>query len=463
MNSSAVTFMFNVLKRPFSSVSVTVSIMKVLSSLILTVSIIGFGIGCVSLSVKALENYFFPLWLTLGGFSVIYSVAHRFSYGRWAWNYIALFILSFAAGALQRLMPEHFLWMQVNAIVHRSFIMALLVFAVTVPAACSAIFALFGATPRAQDISRYPLLLAPVLLVFSAYLVLIINIIVNGASNLDWEIIVNPFQWQSWYELVYKNGWPTRELMSLKQAGMRNHILGTLLLIGLTAAFSLPIGMCAGIFIHEYRRNKLSHLIRWSTTSLRVISLFILAIAAYGLVRHTSGTPISDLVAGYFYDIQGIRHTGHGSYLLAALFLSLLVIPIITRATEEGCCSVPKELKEASLAVGASDNHTLFHITIPWSLPNVITGLILGCAEVAGSVAVILFLAGSGQFGVGPLNEVTSLSFFIWDCEYGAMTFRKLMEPYQLSAALLLLFLTTLLTVTAFVLQRRFGKRYRGA
>jgi len=71
---------------------------------------------------------------------------------------------------------------------------------------------------------------------------------------------------------------------------------------------------------------------------------------------------------------------------------SLLVIPIIARATEEGIRSVPLNLKEGSTALGASRQHTLFHILLPWSYPNIVTGLILGCAEAAGSLATIWFI-----------------------------------------------------------------------
>ena len=85
--------------------------------------------------------------------------------------------------------------------------------------------------------------------------------------------------------------------------------------------------------------------------------------------------------AGYFYDATGLKHSANGSFLLAAIIISLLVIPIIARATEEGIRSTPQEMKEGSYALGASKWHTVANILMPWSLPNISTGLLLGCAE----------------------------------------------------------------------------------
>jgi phosphate transport system permease protein len=99
----------------------------------------------------------------------------------------------------------------------------------------------------------------------------------------------------------------------------------------------------------------------------------------------------------------------NGSYFTAAIILSLLVIPVIFRSTEEGIRSLPPEIRDGSMALGAPEGYTLTRIILPWSLPNILTGLLIGCAEVAGSVAVIMFIAGTGENGVSPLGEVTPL------------------------------------------------------
>jgi phosphate transport system permease protein len=127
---------------------------------------------------------------------------------------------------------------------------------------------------------------------------------------------------------------------------------------------------------------------------------------------------------------------------------------------------LPKEIYEGSLSVGASKEHTLLHIQLPWSLPNIITGLLLGCAEASGALTIIFLISGSGQYGVSPLNETTSLAYFIFECRYGRSfgdTLQNIMGSYQYTAALMLLIITLGLTTTALIIKRNLSKRYKGA
>ena len=117
-----------------------------------------------------------------------------------------------------------------------------------------------------------------------------------------------------------------------------------------------------------------------------------------------------------------------------------------------------------SLAIGASEEHTLTHISLPWCLPNIITGLVLGCAEAAGALTIIFLMAGTGQLGVNPLSETTSLAYFIFDCRFGAQmgdTVQTYMGSYQYAAAFLLLIITVGLTVLAMVLKNKITRRYK--
>ena len=88
--------------------------------------------------------------------------------------------------------------------------------------------------------------------------------------------------------------------------------------------------------------------------------------------------------------------------------------PVIARATGEGLRSLPHDIREGSHAVGATDGHALLHILLPWAIPNIITGLLLGMAEAAGSVTVLLFISGNGQYGIGARHEATSLAYLIF-------------------------------------------------
>ncbi len=199
------------------------------------------------------------------------------------------------------------------------------------------------------------------------------------------------------------------------QAGFANHLLGTGLLIVLTAAFSLPIGVGTGVFLNEYAPLRLASVVRFCTTALRGISVLLLGLTAVSLIQATQDTSLGSLLVGTFEDDSGNPTLQGGSFVLAASIISLLVIPVIARATEEGCRSVPSGLREGSAALGAAEGVTLWRIVLPWALPNIVTSLLLGAAEASGSLATLLFIGSSGVQGVGLLKPVTSLSYALFD------------------------------------------------
>lgn len=355
-------------------------------------------------------------------------------------------------------MPEYVGRAPVNALFHRSAVSALLLFAVGLPAACASLYYLLGATPSAEDASRYPVIVLPVFLASAAYGLLLSGLLVRGVPQLDREVITRPFLSQ--FERTLGT--------SVQQSGFSNHILGTLLLMALTALFSLPVGVGSGVFVSEFTRGFLSGAVRFTTTALRGISVFVLGLTAVRLVEFGRGGPFSMLFTGsYVSSASGQVTAGQGSFLVAAAVISLLVIPLISRATEEGCRSVPEGLREGSLALGASDEYTLRRIVLPWAMPNITTALLLGCAEAAGSVATIMFIARAGEHGVtGPWSEVTSLAYAVFAGQYYySRVFPNLMGPahYQYAGAVLLLLITLTLTIAGLVVKSRYAGRYRGA
>jgi len=227
--------------------------------------------------------------------------------------------------------------------------------------------------------------------------------------------------------------------------------------------------MGVGIFVHQYAGPRLGGVIRFSTTALRAISGIILALTAVSLIsvfNSLHSTLLHYLVDGFGYYGAGTLSTGRSSYLFASLFISLLIIPIIARATEEGLNSLPRDIMEGSLAIGASEEHTLTHISLPWSLPNILTGLVLGCAEAAGALSIIFLMAGTGQLGVNPLSETTSLAYFIFDTRFGTPMGDALpssLIAYEYTAAFILLIITVGLTVMALIMKNKLAKRYKGA
>jgi len=365
------------------------------------------------------------------------------------------------AGVALRAAPEAIWGLHLDMIMHRSLATSMVGMALCVGAACVSIYQYMGATPSALDYSRYPILLVPAILTLGVYAGLIGYLLVKGLPNLSWEIITTPYQFLQWDEMVYEKGWPVWESHSIRQVGMWHQVQGTLLLMGLTSLFALPAGIGVGVLLGEYSDGWFATVVRYSVNILRAMSVFILGVTAVSIVSFAAGTPLSDLLCGFYYDPLGGRHVGHGSYVTAALLLALLVIPVVARSTEEGCRSLPHDLREGSLALGATEGHTLTRIILPWSAPNIVTAVLLGCAEAAGSVAVIVFIARMGQYGVNPLNEVTSLSQFIFEARWGTHAIEDAIRPYQFSAGVLLLGLTMGLSAAALALRHHFAYRYR--
>ena len=396
--------------------------------------------ACLSFSLNSIDGYRLAAAAVLAA-SLLAVIAHA-RYEDHVWDRGAIVLLAgtaLAAIILMRL-PEYAYGHSVNGVVHRSLLTAIILLAVSLPSTCVALYYVLGATPTARDRSLYPLLALPVAAALGAYALILVRLVQKGApaslggsTDLSWHVLTT----------AYSSRLTGATLVT--EAGMRNHILGTFLLIVMTAVIALPIGVGAGIFVSEYD-GRLAPLVAFSTAMLRAISVFILAVSAFSLVKSFgpdgSTNALSDLIRGSYTDSGGFSHAAKGSFLTASMFLSLLVIPVIARATEEGLRSLPRDIREGSTALGATDGHALLRILLPWAIPNIMTGLLLGTAEAAGSVTVLLFISGNGQYGVGPRHEATSLAYLIFDAGRGAKSFTDVMGQYQSSAALLLLCIT---------------------
>jgi len=442
------------------------NLVKILTAGTSFIAFISVLVGCLTLAFNSIETYLIPFFYLL-----TISLAILFFSARWyhktQWSILILAGVCLLSTIFVSSLPEYWVGLNIHGIIHRSFVSGLLMVVIAAPGLCYSIFYFMRATPRAFDISHFPLLLIPTVLALVGFTLIVVYIVSNGALHLNWSLLSTPFKSQYRIIETWQNGWPVFSNQEVKQVGMLNHVLGTFLLMGLTTLISLPIGVSVGVFVKQYAGAKLSVIINFSTTALRSISGIILLVTAMSVLKMpASGSVFYNFFHGYGYDINGTLQIGRSSFIIASVFISLLVIPLIARSTLEGLNSLPKEIYEGSLSVGASKEHTLLHIQLPWSLPNIITGLLLGCAEASGALTIIFLISGSGQYGVSPLNETTSLAYFIFECRYGRSfgdTLQNIMGSYQYTAALMLLIITLGLTTTALIIKRNLSKRYKGA
>src|SRR5262249_51265938 len=159
--------------------------------------------------------------------------------------------------------------------------------------------------------------------------------------------------------------------------GMANAMVGTLILIGLASIVAVPVGLIAGIYLSEYRGSRLAAAVRFTADVLNGVPSIVIGIFAYGLA---------------------VLPVHRFSALAGGLALGFMMIPIITRTTEELLNLVPANLREGSLALGATRARAAFGVIVPAALPGIMTGILVALARIAGETAPLLFTAFNNRY-----------------------------------------------------------------
>ena len=169
--------------------------------------------------------------------------------------------------------------------------------------------------------------------------------------------------------------------------GMANAIAGTAYILLIASVFGVPIGIGAGIYLAEYGRGRFGDLIRFTADVLNGVPSIVVGIVAYGLV---------------------VLSQGHFSAFAGGVALAIMMIPTITRATEEMLLLVPNAVREAAYGLGVSRWRTTLSITLRTATSGVITGVMLAFARVAGETAPLLFTAFGNQYWNWKINQPTA-------------------------------------------------------
>jgi phosphate transport system permease protein len=207
---------------------------------------------------------------------------------------------------------------------------------------------------------------------------ILVFILVRGASSINWQFLTNlP-------KPVGETG-----------GGIANALAGTLLLVLIGSLISIPLGVLAGIFLAERGRSPLGSLTRLAVETLMGIPSIVLGIVAYlWVVRPMKGF----------------------SALSGGIALAMIMLPVITLATEETLLLVPVSLREAALALGVSYPRTVLRVVLPAGLSGILTGVLLAVARGAGESAPLLFTAfGSPYLSLNILKPVASLPLTIFN------------------------------------------------
>jgi len=169
--------------------------------------------------------------------------------------------------------------------------------------------------------------------------------------------------------------------------GMANAVVGSAFILALASILGVPLGVGAGIYLAEYGRGRFGDIVRFTADVLNGVPSIVIGIVAYAIV---------------------VLAQGHFSALAGGLALAIMMVPTISRTTEEMLLLVPQALREAALGLGIPRWRTTLSITLRTATSGVITGIMLAFARVAGETAPLLFTALGNQFWNLKVNQPTA-------------------------------------------------------
>lgn len=259
-----------------------------------------------------------------------------------------------------------------------------------------------------------------VYLVFAALLVFLYDIGSKGGGTLSWEFISQA---------------PRR---GMTEGGIFPAILGTFMVTIVTAVLAVPMGMFAAIYLNEYaRQNRITRLIRLS-------------------IRNLSGVP--SIVYGLFGVILfvNIMHFGT-SVLSAGLTLGLMTLPWTITASEEALKTIPNSYREGALALGATKWQAIRTNVLPYAMPGMLTGTVLGLARAAGETAPIMFTGAAFFLPILPksfLDQFMALPYhlYVMATQHHSIT---QVRPIAYGTALVLLILILLMNLVVVIIRYR--------
>lgn len=252
------------------------------------------------------------------------------------------------------------------------------------------------------------------------------------------------------------------------EGGIFPAIFGTVMMVFIMSIAVVPLGVLTAVYLKEYASDTIiAKLIRISVSNLAGVPSIVFGIFGLGFFIYFIGGHIDTL---FFPEILPTPTFGTGGILWASLTLSLLTVPVVVVATEEGLSSVPKSLREGSYALGATKFETLWKVVLPHASPGILTGTILAIARAAGEVAPLM-LTGVVKLAPDlPIDQhfpflhlerkFMHLGFHIYDVGFQSPNAEAAI-PMVYTTTLVLLFIVLILNLTAIVFRNKLKKWYR--
>jgi phosphate transport system permease protein len=253
-------------------------------------------------------------------------------------------------------------------------------------------------------------------LVVCVLVAILVYLVVRGAGALNW----------AFFTQIPK---PVGET----GGGMANAIVGSIIILAIASAMGVPVGIGAGVYLAEYGRNRLGDLVRFTADTLNGVPSIVIGLVAYGLVALPQR---------------------HFSAFSAGVALAIMMIPTVTRATEEMLLLVPQSVREAALGLGLPQWRTTISITLATARAGIITGVMLAFARIAGETAPLLLTALGNQFwNLNPSQPMSALPLQIFT--YAIAPFDEWHRLAWAGALVLVVMIVGTTTLVRFVFLRR--------
>ncbi len=254
------------------------------------------------------------------------------------------------------------------------------------------------------------------------------------------------------------------------EGGVFPAIFGTVIMVLIMSVVVLPFGVLAALYLREYAKQGLFvNIVRICVNNLAGVPSIVFGVFAVGFFIYGIGGAIDSI---FYKEALPNPTFGTGGILWASLTLALLTVPVVIVATEEGLAAVPKNIKEGSLALGATKFETIWKVVLPSAMPAIMTGLILAIARAAGEVAPLMItgvvklapdLPIDGNFPfVHFERKFMHLGFHIYDVGFQSPNVEAA-KPMVYITAFLLILIVIILSLGAIIIRNRLKKKYSTA
>jgi len=259
---------------------------------------------------------------------------------------------------------------------------------------------------------------------------------------------------------------PPREANT--EGGVFPAIFGTVMMVILMSILVTPFGVVAAIYLREYaKQGPIIRLIRIAVNNLAGVPSIVYGVFGLGFFVYFLGGNLDQL---FYPEALPAPTFGTPGLIWAALTLALLTVPVVIVSTEEGLARIPRNLREGSLALGATKAETLWRVILPMTSPAIMTGLILAVARAAGEVAPLMLVGVVKLAPELPLDDnfpflhmerkFMHLGFHIYDVGFQSPNVEAA-RPLVYATAFLLVLVIVLLNLSAIMLRNRLREKYK--